>query len=1049
MGIKAPQLQKLDWFYICAAWQKNEIEKRAAWLSPTYRQWNPKLPWGTSADAFQNARLEPWRRWNWLTDGTPNKWLNVPYEYPWYMPSAQLGLQVYSNRYNVGVFPVGRGIVDIPTGDVAKWNPDAYATRDGPYLAEDKETLEYEEEVTIPEDRLLEREYYTGTRLVYCTTTYTVPELRIRYKGQSQDENDNSVWPMDENGVEQIGTLYRAETTKKFKASGEAFQTAGRYVDDNGVELIESYFYKGRLGPPTALWKYTDTFHQIDTRRKVEFHYEVEYYKYVMLPVYYCEGQPPGNRPPFYLKTDSQWGTYYLWETRVLERKEGNFVRMETKYSDAFKKGAYEKKHPYPCYKKPDSPYLVSGYRETHMMASSTDRPYGAAGFFPGILVYFSPDGQQTLTDFGDPKAEVFGDVPGSNFYGGLNTWYQKYSYKPSQHWADGWGIRNESSNFYADPEYHVGTIYNGISKFPEDGLEADPIAMRNPESDASKFNMYFWKGSHKMVHPYIMPGPYWGNATVDELGMPRSANPSPKDYQKWSDYLKENNLNSGDLPYSTDYVYNRWHTHPINHNSANDLYRGLFKEAGVDTEGIEDASSFHDALAQVTTPPGMPNIFNVPAFPPPSGAMLDSVYLFNDLCLVPTDWVHTPWSPQPLNFIVEDKTRALIQAKYTKVKSTRWQKTYHNWILEGMLGQEPIKEWWDGKPLSPATVFDRETLELVESEEWVQTEGEAAEFPLRRILYSWGPSVRDPLITLANYPTGFEIDPRHETLCQSRLVGETEMNNRCESIPNWLDTDGGLLFQVVGGYTAINEASRIETSYFYFMLQARLPSAHKSHQGVTFDVELNFSKKTTKTINKPIDSSYTQTVSYDIERRKIELHFPPDDGQNARFDGTYYPKDTDPGRGKPPPPSEPNVWEGPSTYPEYDNWQSDGKGGAVKKGAVIDKRDWQAHGTQRVISSSVVSRKFTTTALTPEGETPVSRYKKSPGRKLKRRVAPFLDPPAQPSWEDYEDENSAQWVGPSYETILEELTLEDVKITNIRGQTYRSFVDGGPATPP
>ena len=487
---------------------------------------------------------------------------------------------------------------------------------------------------------------------------------------------------------------------------------------------------------------------------------------------------------------------------------------------------------------------------------------------------------------------------------------------------------------------------------------------------------------------------------------------------------------------------YNRWHTHPINHNSANDMYKSLFKAGGVDTGNIETIDDFTDGLSQVPTPPGT-SILNVPQFPPTTtGVMLDTVFLYNDLCLVPTDWVHTPWSPAPIVLTSTDKTRAAFYSKTFVEKPARWKKTYHS-VVNAMLGQDPVESWWDGKPLAPATIFDRETLSLVTQSEWVTTP--IPQFPILQTNYTWGPSEREPAIVLANYPTGFEIDPRHEALCQSRLVGETEMNNRCESIPNWLDTDGGLLFYIVNGLRGTNEATITQMVQFYFILQARLPSAHHSHQGMTFTVELNFSKKIDEYEQKPMERSTVYKTTHDIERYSIELHFPPDDGQNANFDGRYYPKDTDPGRSSKTPSITPNVWEGPSTYPEYDNWQIDNKGNSVKQGTVFDKRNWQAHGSYRMITSSVEIYKFQTTVNT-QGEQPTGQYVLTRGRTRKRPIQPVPPFPASPQWEDYEEEWSRQNVGPSTTSTIKSLIFEDCKITAIRGQVYRSFVDGGPA---
>ena len=1047
MGFKLPQLKKIDWFYLCAAWHKNEVEKRLAWLSPTYREWNPKLPWGTTEGATQNARLEPWRRWNWFTDGTPNKWLNVPYEYPWYTPSAQLGMQLNSARYNYGMFPGnGAGIVDVPTGDLAKWNPDAYANRPGPYKELTNEQLEREVEIYLPEDRLLETEYYWTTEKVYCmpNNEYDVPVERIKYKGMVE-ENGSWVWPEDENGDRPEGTLFREASTRKIKSTGAGFDTGGSY-DEDGEYVAQSYFWKNRLGPKTVLWKYTDTYDELDTRHEVSFHYEINWYQYVETTYYTCETKD--NWSTSWLVSYKLLTTRYYYETREHELKWGQKTRSDVIYTDEWKKGAYEKKFPYPCYRKPDSTQFLVGYRDTFMQQGD-EGPSGSALYFPGFLTSYGEDGQTQYLNFGDAKTEVFGDGngPGINNFGQTNNWYQQYSYKPSQHWADGWGIRNESSNFYVDPDYHVGAIYNGITTFPGSSEEADPIATRNPEATAEKFNVYFWEGSHKMLHPFVFPGQYWGDSTVDELGLPRAANPNPVDYQSFGEYLTEHNLNSGELPAPYERYYNRWHTHPINHNSANDMYKSLFKAGGVETKDIETLDDFLNGLSQVPKPPGT-SILSVPAFPPTTtGVMLDTVFLYNDLCLVPTDWVHTPWSPTPVVLYPTDKTRAAFSARTWVEKPARWQKTFHSYveaIIQGALGVEPMREWWDGKPLMPATIWGWETLELIEQSEWVTTT--RPEFPILQTTYAWGPSVREPAIVLANYPTGFEIDPRHESLCQTRLIGETEMNNRCESIPNWLDTDGGLLFYIVNGVRGVNEATIKQSAQFYFILQSRLPSANHSHQATTFTIELNFSKQIMEFKNEPMLRSTSYKTTHDIERYSIELHFPPDDGQNANFDSRYYPKDTDPGRGKATPPITPNVWEGPSTYPEYDNWQVDNKGNSVKKGTVFDKRNWQANGSYRMITSSVEIYEYKTTVNTPEGEQPTETYVLTKGRVGKRQVPPYLPYPAQPEWEEYETNHSRQVVGPSVTTTIKQLILEDCKITSSRGIVYRSYSDGGPA---
>jgi len=255
-------------------------------------------------------------------------------------------------------------------------------------------------------------------------------------------------------------------------------------------------------------------------------------------------------------------------------------------------------------------------------------------------------------------------------------------------------------------------------------------------------------------------------------------------------------------------------------------------------------------------------------------------------------------------------------------------------------------------------------------------------------------------------------------------------------------------LFYVVNGINGVNEGTITRDVQFYFILQSRLPSAHHSHQGMTFEVELNFTKKTTTTVRKNLEMSYHRVEKFDIERYKVELHFPPDEDLNAGFDKSYYPKDTDPGRGSKTPPSTPGVWDGPSTYPEYDNWQIKQNGDAEQKGKAQDQRDWQAFGSVRQITSSLKVYEFKTTIDTPKGEQPVAQYKLYPGKKYKRTKTPIPPFPESPEWEDYEAEYSAKYVGPDTTTVETTLQLEDVKITDIRGQTYRSFVDGGPSTP-
>lgn len=1015
MGIKLPQLSKIDWFYLCAAWQKNEIEKRLAWMSPTYRDWNPRMPWGTEEGSPQNTSLNRWRRWNWLTDGTPNKWLNVPYEYPWYAPAGQLASESHLRR------GIGADFLStyLCTGDIAKWNPSAYQTRPGP----SKETHDdYDVTWTIPIDSVIEYEYYLGTEILECSGRfYYLPAKKIRPKGTSLDENGNWVWPLDENGLEIEGTVYRQQEEKTFQHKGLG----------NDISFV---FWRNRLGTATAFWKYVDEYDELDTRHVENYHYVVEWFTIEQVQYWYCDGPPPWG--PYYPVSGTTESQVQHWETRSRDLKRGSYVRWEVNYKDEWKWGAYQKAVPYPCYKKVNSPSWVQGSRDTHITVGS-ERPTGPAYFFPGFLAYYPPNGDPIYyLDTGDPKTEVWGGngigepLP---YQGATNTWYQRYGYKPSQHWADGWGIRNESVNFYAEPEYRVGIIYNGISQLPGDDEEADPMAVNNPDAGIEKFNGYFWKGSHKMITPFVRPNIYVGEATIDELGLPRSPQANPNDYESVGEYLERTGLSNEDLPYPKDLLLNRWHTQPINHNSANDLYRGLFKEAGVDLGSIKNQSDFVDALGEVEMSPGE-SIFSVPAFPPAQGVMLDTVHIYNELTLVPTDWVFSPWSPIPITFIIKDRNLSYHFGNYTlpSMWSSWWD-------------EDKLKSWWSNKQVdsgqgetslmdgAPTSLFFDTAGELMENIEITST----PTLPIRDISYSWGAVERPSFIHLANYPTGFEIDPRHEVYCQTRLIGETEMNHRCESIPNWLDTDGGLLYYAVNGTTGVNEGQRLDTTYFFFVLQSRLPSGHHAHQSCFLTVELMFEKTTTEHISRPMESYTKHSVTYDVVRYKLELFFQPNDGLNPTFDGTYYPADTDPGRSPSTPPSTPSTWNGPSTYPEYDIWRTLQNGDITPNGKVQDKRDWQAFGPSMQIVSSVPTFKLTTEVLAPGG---VYNH----GKILKRNVGT----PTNPVWEDYEDEYTKEYAAPSVRTVQEELTLEDVKIVGFRGNTYRSFTDGGPNGP-
>jgi hypothetical protein len=705
---------------------------------------------------------------------------------------------------------------------------------------------------------------------------------------------------------------------------------------------------------------------------------------------YYCSGLE--------LVTKMYERTAYSYVTKVYERPSGFRETITIDFTDEFKYGSYQKKTPYPCYLKQPRPAdrRYWDYRQTNLQEVE-----GAELTAPTYTLYNFTDAKPEAYGGGNVRLEVDGqdDAP--------NTWYARYRYKPSQHWADGWGIRCESANFYWEPEYRVGRIFNSADDINATSLEQDPITKEH--------NIYFWQGMHKDLYPMFTPGQYIGTSPVGDEGIPRVPNIPPNDNEDLYDYQQRTASYVVNL--TTNYIYGAWFTMPVHHYSANDMWKNLCKQNNVAFR--VDRPDEVVAAMQAATIPGQPDIFQPPY---PSMSMLDTTFIFNQNTLVPTDFVHASMQPLPVFVTGTD-------AEFVAVRTPEEPKV--------RLDIEPI--------FDPATGDLEWTRFKIDGEiEFQRTNGDAAVMPIFNPKVSMLPTVRPPFATLANYPTGWEIHPNHYKTHQARLIGETEMNHRCESIPNWLDTDGGFLYYFTEGIRASNEAQVERTTFFYFLRQARLPSYHDTHQGISVKVELLFRRKTLRIKYNEVGRSKDTEIFYEVERYEVDLKFPDDQTLDPTFDPTYYPKDTDPGRQEKNPSKTPSRWWMESTLPAYDIYKVDMNRGSAINGKVEDKRDWQTAGPYKTTVVSIPTYKLTTS--------PAQRV---PWWSYSRNVYTYVQSPNVTPDTSYEDRRYDPAYWGSYtneqvenvflgwtESVWEETTLEfiGIQITNINGPVYRSY---------
>ena len=1002
-----------------AAWTRNELDKRLSWLSPTYRQWNPKLPWGTDYETLTeqppgipsdpaNARLEPWRRWNWITDGTPNKWLNCPYEFPWNSAAGQLSLP-----FNLGDAvedfagpppppTAGYNRLDleyrVATPDLAVWNPSAYENRPAPSEGCHTHTITDSEQRSEGPDIVLEREEVIVQRRMSCMNIYTtplsykqhtVPVVATRWKGAVYaDDTENSAyeWPILTNPVTGVdsrpqGTVYSWSTPYTLSKSG-FYNLRKKWV-----------FVDNRQTPATLRWNLVDENYSEDDRHVWIRHYQDEKLSVRPAPFYYCQND--GG------VTSEMWfGTQSIFETLKISIPRGLFFEHKTTYTDEFKYGAYQKKVSYPCYlKPPKSDYYGNnfGKRWTNM----EDIP-GAEG---SSYFYYYPDYEDLK-----PEARGTGNIvlEVDEDQNAPNTWYSKYSYKPSQHWADGWGIRCESTNFHSEPQFRIGKIYNDAGGIGE--AEKDPLT--------KNYNPYFWPGMHKELYPMVVPGRYEGGKIVGDNGLTRAATAEPTNEQEVYAYYQANP--TADVAASTPMLMGQWFTMPVKHYSANDLYKTICKQKNF-VYHPERPNEVIAALGAINVP-GQPGLLTPPTTP--TKAMLDTTYLFNHLCLVPTDFVQASMVPPTIVITGIDAQGAAVKTPIEPI------------IDRATLELKPIA--------GPNGDIEDIEYEIKIRGGYKKTDGGAAVPPVVAMTYDWGPPVRPEFATLANYPTGFEIEEAFYPTIKTRLTNETEMNHRSEGIPNWLDSDGGLLFYISKGVVAGNEGCFTETSYFNFIKQARIPFWNRQHPGMFITIELMFSKKVETWSYTQVERTGSHKTDYSVERRTVMLDFPTDSSLLPEFDEEYFPADTNPDRSEKNPPKNPSVWKGESTHPEYgfkDMSSGTEKIGSKKK----DKRDWQTHGPSKQQSFSIVT---SVVDYNPGEETRWYTVKRSKNVwTYPTDYRPYqTDDQYWPTIENVDD--SYEVTGMSMEwTTTTTLDLIDVKIIKIQGAVYRA--DGEASSQP
>ena len=1019
-----PYISEAQKAMLIAAWKKNELEKRLAWLSPTYTQWNPKLPWGTDYEVLteqppgtpidtSNARLEPWRRWNWVTDGTPNKWLNVPYEYPWNMAAGQYsGLSpFYTSLPQTGESTPGSSRGDtrlaVATMDLAVWNPSAYEYRPAPpkEMVEDDDTYKFWTEKIIHAELEEVTLIYHG-KCVYgfpgSPTYYEVPFARpyveTRIKGITYDALGYPIWPTQVNP--RTGLLEEIRGT--LITWGREI-TATRKGEYNPHQKV--VFHGGRIATSVVRWNVEDEWFEDDNRYEQPRYFQDCFIETVPQVTVTCEISIQGP-PPVYVKTSQVEGRRKTWTTKNYEIPLGEKERWEVTYTKEFKYSAYQKKNPYPCYQKPPQ---------------SNNR----SNWFVRRAVLVPVEDTVSLTQIKnvDARPEALGlgypePTEGVEFDDAPNTWYQRWRFKPSQNWADGWGIRCESGNFYDYPEYRVGKIYKDAAAIGE--AEKDPVT--------GNYNAWFWPGMHKELYPMFYPGSYVGSAVRGDGGLPNTPRPTPQEGETTYEY--EERTSTYIPEYTSPWRYGNWFSMPVHHYSANDLYTTLFKQKGV-TPDYTNPSSIRSALSSISIP-GQPGILTPPAMP--TTQMLDTTFIFNKLALVPTDFVHAAGTPLPVKVTGNDATVVVVSTPEVGADVARFKYTDNDEEIE-----------------NPDYQFGGSGGEKIEVEiqgGLLRWDGSAGVAPITNLRTTPLPTVRPDWATLANYPTGWEIHPKHYSTHQARLIGETEMNHRCESIPNWLDTDGGLLFYYADGPVAVNEATVTRRTYFYFMRQARLPSYHSTHQGpINIKLEMFFRKRTQTYTHSDTKRQTTTKVEYDVERYDVTIDFPEGQSLDPTFDKTYTQKDTDPGRSEPDPSKTPNRWGPESSLPTYEFYVPNKNGDSIKIGSVQDVRSWQSFGPYSQIVTSVETYKVETSNKS-QGKVYSYVY-------TDNRYIPNPNPPNPPIYADPNPANWGHWENIPTEyvylgsimdtTVTTTLTLLDVKIVGIHGPVYRAYGSSGP----
>jgi hypothetical protein len=1007
--VKYKPFNKAQWALLVAAWTRNEIDKRLAWLSPTYTEWNPKLPWGTQDYDPANARVENYRRWNWVTDGTPNKWLNCPYEFPWNSAAGQLSLPFTLGGYhmNGSVWPL-ESQFGIATPDVAIWNPKSYESRPAPpEAAHVKKETDADTVKAYERPDILRESYETIVmRKLVCThgfppndrrEEFTVPEVVTRYKGAVYDQYNNYTWPEvtkpDGTTAHPEGTVYNW---------GQEYELITKYKYN---ERTKQVFLGGRLTAGTVRWNLIDESWSSDDRRMTKQHYEDKTVRTVAHHAYSCD-----YVHGFGIETHQQEGSATSYFTRSREIPSGMLITHTISFTDEFKYGSYQKKEAYPCYMKPSvgsTSYLGGGSGDGVIGAFGRNTNLNAV---PGAEV--SSDGYYWPSGFVDYKPEWNGSgnvvVEVDEDQNANNTWYSKWSYKPSQHWADGWGIRCESTNFYYSPEYRIGTIFTDEGSLGN--AEADPMT--------DGYNAFFWEGMHREIYPIFKPGGYWGTKTTGEDGFPRTPDVPPNDNEDFFAYLtRTNTLNTYDINRAVNNNYGFWFTMPVLHYSANDLYKNLCHQEGF-VFHPERPDEVVAALRAVNIP-GQPDMLAPPTRP--TATLLDTTYLFNQNCLVPTDWVHASMQPLPVVITALDANNATVSTN--------------------VAGYEK-NVFYDVKPIVGPN-GDVERFEYVirfNPSDLLKGNGAAAVPPVINYTVTPAPPVRPAFATLANYPTGWEVKEPFYSTIKSRLAGETEMNHRCENIPNWLDPDGGLLFYFQRGRIETTPGNYVEKSYFHFIKQVRLPFWNRQDCGMTVTVELLFRKLVNTSRFEEIERTQSYKQEYSVVRKTVELKWPDSDENKPDFDNNFTPADTNPDRSQSEPSVTPSVWKGESTLPRYTIKTYD-KGQEKTGGKMEDKRDWQAFGPS---TEESVFEIVTAEGKTEAGERTVW-YSYAKNENIYHPGAnPYSSDPAD--WGTWENKDGTVSIDGYSASGSTDTTLEliDVKIIKINGSVFRATKNGG-----